>query len=387
MKLVFAHDHTFYKCDGVYYSSGGLSKEMLERYTKVFEEVVILSRQKEIKKLNDKLTIASTERVKFVSVPNFKTLKTYYKKRDAQAIIDVEIGKGDALIARNSSIADLAINSAKKYKKPFLIEMVSCPWDSYWNHSVKGKLMAPYKYFSTKIRVKEAPYVMYVTNEFLQNRYPTKGKSTNCSNVSLTKFNEETIEKRIKRIKSIKEAEKIIIGTTAAVNVKYKGQQYIIQALGELKKKGITNFEYHLVGSGDQTYLSEIIKKNDVENQVKFLGSMPHNDVFKWLETIDIYTQPSKQEGLPRGLIEAMSRGLPAFGAKTAGIPELLSSDFIFEHGRNSTDEICKVLLSFDKETMLEQANKNYQESKKYDQKIIEKRRAKFFNEFKHEII
>lgn len=386
MKLVFAHDHTFYNYNGIYYSSGGLSKEMLERYTKIFEEVVVVSRQKEVKKLSDKLTVASTERVKFVSVPNFKTLKTYHKKRIAKSIIDKEVEKSDALIARNSSIADLAINSAKKYRKPYLIEMVSCPWDSYWNHSRKGKLMAPYKYFSTKNKVKEAPYVIYVTNEFLQNRYPTKGKNTNCSNVSLTEFDEVVIENRINKIKSIKKEEKIIIGTTAAVNVKYKGQQYIIQALGELKNKGITKFEYHLVGAGDHTYLSDVAKKNGVENQVKFLGTMPHDEVFQWLETIDIYTQPSKQEGLPRGLIEAMSRGLPAFGAKTAGIPELLSSDFIFEHGTNSIDEICKILLSFDKKTMLEQADKNYQESKKYDKKIIEERRTKFLNEFKHDI-
>src|SRR5699024_742855 len=136
--------------------------------------------------------------------------------------------------------------------------------------------------------------------------------------------------KRLEKISRMKKNEKIVIGTTAALDVRFKGQQYIIKALSELKKQGATNFEYQLVGSGSASYLESVAKKYNISNQVKILGSMTHEDVFDWLENIDIYTQPSRQEGLPRALIEAMSRGLPSFGARTAGIPELLEDDFIF---------------------------------------------------------
>ena len=97
------------------------------------------------------------------------------------------------------------------------------------------------------------------------------------------------------------------------------------------------------------------IQKLDVEEQVKILGPMPHNEVFKWLETIDLYVQPSRQEGLPRALIEAMSRGVPAFGARTGGIPELLDEDFIFSNTNSNIDEICRILKSFNKDNMKEQ--------------------------------
>src|SRR5690625_3888191 len=116
--------------------------------------------------------------------------------------------------------------------------------------------------------------------------------------------------------------------------------------------------------------------------QVKFLGPMLHKDVFDWLETIDIYVQPSRQEGLPRALIEAMSRAIPAFGANTAGIPELLEDDFIFSNTRNNINEICSILLSYNKRMMLYQAKRNYKESKRYDKSIIESTRNSFFNEF-----
>ena len=384
MKLLFAHDHVFYRYNNEYYSSGGLSKQMLERYTNIFDEVIVVSRQKILYEFDDSLTLASTEGVRFIEVPNFKSIKTLLNYYKAKRIIENEILKVDKVIARlPSSIGSLTVNLSKKIHKEYLIELVACPWDEYWNHSIKGKLMAPYNYISTKKKVKNSLYIVYVTNEFLQNRYPTKGKHTSCSNVALTEFDDKVLERRLNKINSMKENYKVIIGTTAAVNVRYKGQQYIIQALGELKKDGITNFEYQLVGGGDQRFLKSIAEKYDVVDQVKFLGAMPHNKVFEWLETIDLYVQPSRQEGLPRALIEAMSRGLPAFGAKTAGIPELLEQDFIFSNTWKNIDEIIEILMSLDKEVMLKQARRNYAESKKYDKNVIEERRRRFFEEFR----
>ena len=387
MKLVFAHDHVFYKYNNKFYSTGGLSKQMLERYTNVFEEVIVLSRQKEIVEYSDKLTLASTERVRFVEVPNFKSLSGIFKINKSKKIIFAEVKNCDKVIARLPSwIGSMSINYAKKIKKQYMIEVVACAWDEFWNHSLSGKLIAPYNYFVTKRNIRNSPYVLYVTNSFLQKRYPTCGKKVNCSNVALSEFNLDTITKRINKIQNKKEKEKIIIGTTAAVNVRFKGQQYVIEALGELKKKGITNYEYQLVGGGDQSYLRSIARKYNVTEQVKFLGTVPHDKVFNWLETIDIYVQPSRQEGLPRALIEAMSKGIPSFGARTAGIPELLDDECIFSNSRRNIIEICNILLSFNKEKMIEKSQRNYNESKKYDKKIIEERRKDFFERFKSSI-
>lgn len=384
MKLLFAHDHTFYKYKDKFYSTGGLSKEMLERYTNIFDEVVVISRQKEISKFDNKLTLASTDRVRFVSIPNFKSVKNLNKMFEAKRIINDEINKCDALISRlPSSIGSLALTVAKKKGKPSLVELVACPWDELWNHSFLGKIIAPYNYFMTKQKVREASFVVYVTNEFLQKRYPTKGKNVNCSNVALKKFDEFILRQRIEKINTENTNSKRIIGTTAAVNVKYKGQRYIIEALAMLKKQGIENFEYQLVGGGDQTYLKSIAHKYGVSDQVKFIGTIPHNEVFNWLQTIDIYAQPSRQEGLPRALIEAMSCGLPAIGAKTAGIPELLDSNFIFSNTNKNISEIQKILTSLNEDVMKTQAKRNYQEAKKYDKGIIDIRRRKFLNEFK----
>lgn len=385
MKVIFAHDHFFYKNENSYYSTGGLSKKTLERYTSVFDKLTVLSRQKNINKLEGRLTLASSENIDFIKIPNFKSITKLSRIFEARKKIEKEVIESDAVIARlPSSIGSIAVTMAKKHDKPYLIEVVACPWDALWNHSFKGKLLAPFGYVKLKKQVRTAPFVIYVTNSFLQNRYPTFGKKTNCSNVALTCFDDSTLVRREQHIR--KNKNKLILGTTAAIDVKYKGQQYVIKALSQLKKEGITNYEYQLVGSGDPKYLKKIAKKFNVEEQVKFIGNLSHKNVFGWLENIDIYIQPSRQEGLPRALIEAMSKGAPAFGAKTGGIPELLDKEYIFSNSKTNISEIISILTSYSEDSMIKQARKNYLESKKYDSQVIEKRRKDFLMLFRETI-
>jgi hypothetical protein len=174
--------------------------------------------------------------------------------------IESEVVNSDYVIARiPSSIGEAAIKYARVHNKPYLIELVASSWDSLWNHSIVGKIVAPFSYFKFKKIVNDAPYCVDVTSKFLQKRYPNQKKSINCSNVNLK--NLPLLKRDITVVKK-----KIIIGTTAAVNVKYKGQKFIIEALGELKKKVIHNIEYQLVGNGEQTYLKKMAKKNNVED-------------------------------------------------------------------------------------------------------------------------
>ena len=386
MRVLFCHNGPLRMDKQGNYYGVAHNDEMFKRYYAIAENLSMITR---IARVSEKETTGLSKiTVKPFSViecPNTASLKgQLFERRKAERIIEKAVQNTDYVVARNSRIALIAIKYAKKYNKPYLLEVVACPWDAMWNHSLKGKILAPFSYLSVKRVAKNSQYVVYVTNDFLQRRYPTKGKSTNCSNVALTEFDDKVLERRLEKIESMDESSKVIIGTTAAVNVRYKGQQYIIKALGKLKRQGITKFEYQLVGGGDQSYLKKIAEKHDVVDQVKFLGAMPHSNVFEWLETIDIYAQPSRQEGLPRALIEAMSRALPAFGARTAGIPELLESEFIISNTRKNIDEICDVLQSFDQDIMLQQANRNYRESQKYQKEVIETRRKHFFEKFKN---
>lgn len=387
MNTIFAHDHIIYKYQDNYYSNGGLSAEAIKRYTKTFDKVTLLTRQKNINEQYSKLIEANVSNSKFIKIPNYKNIENIYKFHESKKIIKNHVKRCDSLIARlPSSIGSIAINYAKKYDKPYLIELVGCPWDSLWNHSIKGKFLAPFVWYKTKKIVNEAPYVIYVTKEFLQERYPTKGKSTNCSNVLLEDFDNEILANRIKKIDNYKPDEVLTIGTIGSVNIKYKGQEFVIKAISYLKEKGINKYKYQLVGGGDNSYLKNIAKDYKVYDKIEFLGTMPHENIFDWLKNIDMYVQPSTTEGLPRSLIEAMSKALPSLGSNAGGIPELLEDKYIFQKGEKGINEISNILSSINIKDMKKQSKKNYNESKKYKKMIIEKRRKDFFEMFIEDI-
>ena len=162
--------------------------------------------------------------------------------------------------------------------------------------------------------MKKAPRVLYVTNEFLQKRYPTNGEQIACSDVVLEEITDDILDKRIARIQN-KTDNEIKLCTVANVGLKYKGHEYVIRAISKLNKDNDKKYKYYLIGNGYQERLKTIAKKYGVEEDVIFLNSLPHSEVFKTLDNIDIYIQPSLQEGLPRALLEAMSRACPTIGS------------------------------------------------------------------------
>ena len=86
-----------------------------------------------------------------------------------------------------------------------------------------------------------------------------------------------------------KEKKKIILGTAAFLDVKWKGHIYVIKALAELKKQGIENIEYQMIGSGTGKKIVKLANKLGVSEQVVILGAKKHEEVFNWLDEIDIY--------------------------------------------------------------------------------------------------
>lgn len=295
------------------------------------------------------------------------------------AIIEEEVQKADLVIGYNPSKAGVrAYGYARKYQKKYMTLLVACPWDALWNHGIMGKLLAPYKYLKNKYVVKKSDYVIYVTNKFLQNRYPNNKLNVGCSNVRIPTMNKITLENRLKFIDQSDLEKEIRIVTSGAVYVRYKGQEYVIRALGKLKEMGLTHYHYYLMGGGSTKFLESVALKCGVQDQVHFMGALPHKQVFETLDTMHVYIQPSLQEGLPRSMVEAMSRGLFCSGARTAAIPELIESRFVCE--RKSVDDIVRVLTSISKDILKDQAKRNFEEAKKYQEEIVNDRRNRFFD-------
>ena len=273
--------------------------------------------------------------------------------RKSSAVRDA-VEKSDLILARFASFSSAFVCSiAHKMDKPVFAEVMSCGWDGLWNHGLMGKLAAPVMFFAVKISLWNADYALYVTETFLQKRYPCKNKTVGVSDVVIDEITDEVRQKRDEKI-SQTDSRNITLMTSGAVNVWYKGQHFVIRAIPLLNQMGI-RVKYYCVGQGDSSYLKKVAKKCGVEDQVIFTGAVSHDEVFKLLERCDIYVQPSLQEGLPRALVEAMSRGCPAIGARTGGIPELLPEECIVK--RKSVNNIAETIKK-----MLDNGLKQYSE-------------------------
>jgi glycosyltransferase involved in cell wall biosynthesis len=380
-KVLFVHDGPLYRDDlsgklyGVHYDD-----KLIERYLFFGRHVTFLMRQEELPSGEvHGYTPLMSKNFLFIQIPNFKSFKNYFKNRkDAIEIIKNSVLNSDIIIVRLPSAAGIiAYKYAKVYCKPVHIELVACVYDALWNYDWRGKLMAYYKLFQYKRLIRDSKHTLYVTRKFLQSRYPTNGKSLACSDVELGSMSPEILEWRLGRIALT--AKPYILGTIAALNVPYKGQKDVIKAIGILKKEGIL-FKYKLVGQGCSSFLIARAKEYDVEDLIEIIGPLPHDQIFDFLDTIDVYIQPSKQEGLPRALVEALSRACPSLGATTAGIPELIKSECIFRAG--NVKQIVDKLKEVDKSWMHKHAHVNFVTAQEYRIEELAKRRRNFYAQF-----
>ena len=374
MKVTFFHDCRFKYNNGNYYFSGGLNDESLKFYTDIYGSIEIMARKEEISDTKELMRI-NNHNVKFNLLNNTNYIKII--KYERNKIKDAVIKSDICIIRLPSIIGNIAIEYANKFNKKCLVEVVGCPLNSLWYHSIKGKLLAPIAYTKLKKTLKHQKYVVYVTNEFLQKKYPTNGKQIGCSDVTLQKFDNLIFNERIKKISDKGKKKKIIIGTIGAIDVKYKGQEYVIKAISQLNKKGY-NLKYEIIGGGNPKYINKIISKYKAEKYVEIIGEMEHAKIFNWLDNIDIYIQPSKTEGLCRSLIEAMSRAIPCIASNVGGNPELIDKEFTFKKG--NVNQLSKKIINILKsDNMTKQAQINFERSKEYTKEKLHNKREDFY--------
>jgi len=274
----------------------------------------------------------------------------------------------------------LAVKYAKRYKKPYMLLCGSFVYEGLVAHSFLGKIRAPFEEFMCKRNFKEAPYTMYVTQSVLQKRYPCNGKSIGCSDVEISLIDDERKNAKIERIKNIGDR-KLIIGTLGYIDNPVKGQAYVIEAMKRLVDLGFTNYEYQIVGSGNGNRLKRLIAKYGLEDKVKIIGPIPHRSVFMWLDSLDIYIQPSLTEGLVRAVIEAMSRVCPVAGSATGGMVELIDPQYSFSPG--NIDEIVAVIQKLSQPEHMEQAIiYSYNKAKEFSPEILSEKRNAFLRQF-----
>ena len=373
MVAVWCNEGPLYKNENGELYSLTINNNIISRYLDYVDEIYMLTRVRKLVGNSSKYSkIDTNDNFKVVELDNCSNLKgillnsNNVKKNILKYINMCDI----CFVGLPSILGNMAVSCCKKINKKYIVEVLACPFDSLWNYgTLIGKIMAPIQFFITKIKIKNSDNVVYVSNEFLQNRYPNLKNNIGCSDVIIEDINEENLKKRIEKINNYNDSTIFHIGLIGSLNLGYKGHDTAIKAISQLKEK--YNIKLHFLGKGEPKLWSKEINKYDVKENV----------VLEWMDNIDIFLIPSLQEGLPRSLVEAMSRACPAIGVKTGGIPELISKEYIAN--KKDYKEIAKMIeiMILDKEKITNQAECNFNKSLEFEKEKLYNKRKKFYKE------
>lgn len=391
MKLLFIQGGSrVRKCkNGSFYVDGNFNNDIWKRYKSYCDDLTVILREKsefyDENDIKDKLNNIDTNLMNLVLVEdvykpkknflNFK-LKKKIKKQIESAVI-----ASDKIIIRSigNFYTNTALKYCKKYNKDYLIEVTGFAFEGLWYHSLYGKVVAIPREIKLRKSIKDAPYAVYVTEKALQKRYPCKGKTLGCSDVELFNIDEtnnEIFEKKKVILESF-ENKKILLGTLGFVDVSFKGQKDVIKAIHVLDKSGFSNFYYEMVGTGNGVKLKKLIERYSLEDRIKIVGALDHDDVKKWLKRLTLYIHPSYTEGLCRSIIEAMQLGCPVVCTNSGGNTELVSDSMMYK--KKNVRELVEILKKIDIDLLKYQSRMNYEKAKLYKKEVLNKKRNEFY--------
>lgn len=195
--------------------------------------------------------------------------------------------------------------------------------------------------------------------------------------VDLTTFNPNINEGNIRDKYKLPASQ---IAIYAGRFVKYKGLEYLIRAMKFVKDGTLI-----LVGKGQQeAYLRKLIKEENIGN-IKFIGSVPHEELPQLFKIGDVYVQPAITRGdtFPLSLMEAMACGLPIISSDVPGTHMMVTQECGIKVKPKDTNGLAQAINELLSNTALKtkMGNASRKAAEKYDWNTISARVLQIYEE------
>jgi glycosyltransferase involved in cell wall biosynthesis len=307
-----------------------------QRYLAVFDGVRVLARVGDVPAASGFSARADGPELTFVPIPDYVGLKQFMRRALAvRRAVQRGLREDEAVVLRvDSNVASLLCPALWRENRPYGVEVVGDPRDAFAPGAVHHLLRPLFRWwFSSRLRRQcaRACAAAYVTQSALQQRYPPgRGAfATHYSNVDMPE--EAFVSARVTQYDRERNLRLIHIGSLAQM---YKGPDVLLEAVRRCHDRGFL-VELAILGDGKHRGELEALATGlSIQDSVRFLGQLPAGPaVREQLDAADVFVLPSRAEGLPRAMIEAMARGLPCIGTAVGGIPELLSQEYLVPVG------------------------------------------------------
>jgi glycosyltransferase involved in cell wall biosynthesis len=285
--------------------------------------------------------------VEVVAVPDYHGAAGWVRTRGAlRQVARAAVVRADAILLRAPGAVPGAVWRLRG-SRPVGVEVIGDPDEVLGSRAVPGiggriarRLLA----HELRSMCRRAGATSYVTAETLQRRYPPGGWTISYSSIDLPPeaFATENEIRARAGTRTGAARHLVFVGTLAQL---YKGPDVLIDAVAACRERGLA-LTLTMVGDGARrSWLEERAHRRGLGAAVRFAGHLASGALVREaLDRADLFVLPSRGEGLPRAMIEAMARGVPALGTAVGGVAELLPPERVV--APDDTDGLAVALAS-----------------------------------------
>ncbi|MFY1691536.1 glycosyltransferase family 4 protein [Plantactinospora sp. WMMB782] len=351
------------------------------RYLAAFRTVRVVARVRDVPEVPAGASRVDGEGVEVWPVPHYQGPAEYLRRQPAvRRAVTAAAAEDDAVVLRvPSPIGSLLAAARERRGLPYALEVIGDPYDVFAPGTVRHPLRPVLRHLSTRRlrhQCRTAVGAAYVTEQHLQRRYPVREGivSTHVSSVYLPA---EAYVGQPRVVDGPRGDRTIVsVGTLAQL---YKGVDTLLTALARLAGPGRPRL-VHLGDGRFRTDLERLAERLGMADRVTFAGVVPTGAaVRRHLDAADLFVMPSRTEGLPQALIEAMARALPAVGTRVGGIPELLAAEDLVPPDDPAALAGAIDRMLADPERMTAASARNLARSRDFSADTLARRRTAFY--------
>jgi glycosyltransferase involved in cell wall biosynthesis len=372
---------TRYAVDGngkVRTSTGEPASASWTRYVEVFDRVTVVAR---VARSRDQRFDAAGP-VSFLAAPYYVGPAQYLRRLMAiRGVIRAACAADSAFILRvPGRLGALAGQELQRIGKPYGIEVLGDPADVFARGAVHHPLRPFFqRAFAADLKrlAQHASAAAYVTETTLQQRYPCPGCEVGVSDIEI---GPDALASTWKRVQPGQHTFRIVtVGSLAQL---YKGPDVLLAALAQCHARGL---DVSAVFVGDGRYRAPLEVQAvalGLGGRIRFRGEVPAGVAVRAeLDAADLFVLPSRADGLPRALIEAMARGLPCLASRVGGIVELLDAEDLLPPGDSGAlaqkiEDVLRQPAGLER-----MAARNLARAREFSQPLLLERRHRFYQE------
>ena len=325
--------------DGVIWGAAPYSSVNWRRYLDVFTGVVLIARVADARQPSAGCVRASGPGIEFRPLPPYSGLSGLIRHiGSVHRVVREALADCEAVVVRSPSpVASLAARAVLAAGRRYGAQIVGDPDQVFSTGAFRHPLRAPLRVLATSAQKRlsqDAFAVLFVARHVLQSKYPAKGLVYSASDVSLDDADFALPGRSGPAPRAVEGAQPFTVLTVGSLDQPYKGTSVLLDAAAHLQGRG-ADFRLRIVGGG--RLLPALQRQSNalgLAAAVEFAGQMDQDGVRRALDAADLFVLPSLTEGLPRALLEAMARGLPALASDVGGVPELLAAEYLVPPGQ-----------------------------------------------------